>query len=590
LYLLQWGSHFLLANIAVAVLISLGYLLHYDLPANNMARIYVPMILISHYTILASALWIVTFLPLLIISPKPKISISIAAAVFCIAAALLLVDVNLFSANQYHLNALTARILGPTTWVFGGVFLLIFFVFEFLIGSAIVGRAKAGIPGGPAIAAAVFICTISAQAIHIWADGNYYVPITSFDRFLPGIKPFTGESFLTKYNLVDYNQARERALAKRLGNTVKSPLSYPKRPLECTAPENRYNVIMILADTLRADMMTASLMPRTYAASRGMQQFAEHFSGGIATRPGLFSLFYSLPGTYWTTVQSGQISPVLMDKFIDENYGIGVFSTHDLYKVELDRTAFAKVSAIEPASDSAGEPEWSRDAVTVANWKRWLAETDQNKPFFGTVMLNSIAKYSAPADYLPSPEANNSLPKKEKYKSAVRYVDDLIGEVVDSLIESDKWHNSIVIITSDHGEEFDDSGLGYWGHGKAYNRWQLHVPLLVHWPNKEPKLFSNRTSHLDVVPTLIESLFGCTNDSTDYSSGKNLFNGSDWEWIIAGSYHNIALIEPDQVTTSYKGSFEVRDADYRVVENPVLRLDTLTRALQQTKTFYQGIE
>ncbi len=35
LYLLQWGSHFLLANIAVAVLISLAYLLHYDLPANN---------------------------------------------------------------------------------------------------------------------------------------------------------------------------------------------------------------------------------------------------------------------------------------------------------------------------------------------------------------------------------------------------------------------------------------------------------------------------------------------------------------------------------------------------------------------------
>ena len=94
---------------------------------------------------------------------------------------------------------------------------------------------------------------------------------------------------------------------------------------------------------------------------------------------------------------------------------------------------------------------------------------------------------------------------------------------------------TLVIIASDHGYEFDELGLGNIGHGSNYGPWQLRSTLLMRWPGRKPQVYTHRSAHQDLPGTLLQEVFGCANPVSDYSSGGNLFDGKSWDWIIAGS-------------------------------------------------------
>ena len=70
----------------------------------------------------------------------------------------------------------------------------------------------------------------------------------------------------------------------------------------------------------------------------------------------------------------------------------------------------------------------------------------------------------------------------------------------------DKYDNTILIITSDHAEEFADTSPTRFGHGSNYTKYQTQVPLVVHWPGKQAKEFKHRTASIDVAATLIDEV------------------------------------------------------------------------------------
>jgi hypothetical protein len=145
----------------------------------------------------------------------------------------------------------------------------------------------------------------------------------------------------------------------------------------------------------------------------------------------------------------------------------------------------------------------------------------------------------------------------------------------------------VVIVTSDHGMEFDENGQGFTGHGTAYSELQMHTPLAVRWPGRPPGRILRRTSHNDVAPTLLAGVFGCANPPSDYASGQSLFSDSQWEWLIAASHLDFALIEPDRVTIVRPNGYEIRDRGYRLVQNPELPNASLRAALQEMRRFYR---
>jgi membrane-anchored protein YejM (alkaline phosphatase superfamily) len=178
--------------------------------------------------------------------------------------------------------------------------------------------------------------------------------------------------------------------------------------------------------------------------------------------------------------------------------------------------------------------------------------------------------------------------RRSDYKKSIRFLDGLIGEVLDDLEQQGVADRTVVIITSDHGQEFDESGARLMEHGSGYTTYQLKVPFLVRWPGRPAQRFDHRTSHYDVLLTLMTELLGCKNPVTDYASGVNLFEQRDWQWLVAGSYYNYAILEPDQVTIAYPGAnFELRRWDYGIIPDPKVRGAVLEAVSAENTRFYR---
>ncbi len=74
--------------------------------------------------------------------------------------------------------------------------------------------------------------------------------------------------------------------------------------------------------------------------------------------------------------------------------------------------------------------------------------------------------------------------ERDAYEAAIAYVDSRIGMLLDSLAAAGTLDNTIVVVTSDHGEHFGEHGR--FNHGATLYPQVLHVPLLITAPGRVP--------------------------------------------------------------------------------------------------------
>ena len=91
------------------------------------------------------------------------------------------------------------------------------------------------------------------------------------------------------------------------------------------------------------------------------------------------------------------------------------------------------------------------------------------------------------------------------YDGGIRYTDENIGRFLSYLKNSGLYDDSLIIITSDHGEEFNEHGSFL--HWQIYFRPNLHVPLIIHIPSfkKTPVKITNLVRSIDLLPTILDS-------------------------------------------------------------------------------------
>jgi len=97
----------------------------------------------------------------------------------------------------------------------------------------------------------------------------------------------------------------------------------------------------------------------------------------------------------------------------------------------------------------------------------------------------------------------------ERYDSEIGFADEYVGRVLALLNQKGIKENTIIIVTSDHGEEFQDHGGWYHGH-TLYNE-VIHVPLLIHLPDAlrdkyahYPDVVTGLTENVDIAPTILD--------------------------------------------------------------------------------------
>jgi len=94
------------------------------------------------------------------------------------------------------------------------------------------------------------------------------------------------------------------------------------------------------------------------------------------------------------------------------------------------------------------------------------------------------------------------------YDEEIRYLDYELGRLFDYLKSSGQYHNSIIILTADHGEELGDNG-DRWDHCQLLSQEEIWIPLLIKMPgHKEDRVIEEAVQIIDVYPTLVEYLSG----------------------------------------------------------------------------------
>ena len=103
------------------------------------------------------------------------------------------------------------------------------------------------------------------------------------------------------------------------------------------------------------------------------------------------------------------------------------------------------------------------------------------------------------------------------YEDCIRGLDAHVGRLLDELRRRGELDNTIIVVTSDHGEHFGDHGLFL--HGNSLYEPLIHVPLVVVWPGKVPA--GQR------VPAPV-SLRGLPNTILELTGAEPSFPGHSW--------------------------------------------------------------
>ena len=101
--------------------------------------------------------------------------------------------------------------------------------------------------------------------------------------------------------------------------------------------------------------------------------------------------------------------------------------------------------------------------------------------------------------------AEDAVYLSELYDGEVAYLDDRLGDFFDFLRDKDLLDQMIVVVLSDHGEEFAEHGD--WEHDQLYDE-HLRIPLMIRLPGGHHggTRVEGLTSLLDVMPTVLEML------------------------------------------------------------------------------------
>ncbi len=91
---------------------------------------------------------------------------------------------------------------------------------------------------------------------------------------------------------------------------------------------------------------------------------------------------------------------------------------------------------------------------------------------------------------------------KSLYEGEIRYVDELLGRMLNQLEALGLRESTYICFTSDHGEEFWEHGN--WGHGHSVFQELLRVPLILAGPGIQPRHIAEPATALDLIPTLAE--------------------------------------------------------------------------------------
>jgi arylsulfatase A-like enzyme len=129
------------------------------------------------------------------------------------------------------------------------------------------------------------------------------------------------------------------------------------------------------------------------------------------------------------------------------------------------------------------------------------AESNQH-PFLDYFINHSAYRYRAPAG------TRQNQQDQVNYFGLIEEVDDNLGRLFDSLKASGQWDDTMIIFTSDHGEQMGDHWLMF---KLGFFDQSYHIPLIIRDPRSEADATRGQqiegfSENVDIMPTMLDAL------------------------------------------------------------------------------------
>lgn len=329
---------------------------------------------------------------------------------------------------------------------------------------------------------------------------------------------------------------------------------------EATTPPAFRHVLLISVDTLRADFLACYGHP--YVASPHVDRLAREgilFEQHISVAPTTLASHTSLmtgtyPRTHGTPRNGFEVG--------DHN----VMLAEVLRRAGFQTAAFiaglplASVFNFQQGFDHFDEPSrWNghRNASRVTDLAlAWLEEPHPGRTFVFVHYYDVHGPYVFGEPYdsmyrdddlditgstsdtnrlvgalrLGDPDAlEMSRAMKRAYAGGVTYTDSQIGRLVDGVRDLGLLDETLLILTSDHGEAMDAHAEEYWEHGRTVFDGSVQIPLILRFPGswRGGERIGQLIANVDVAPTLIELLGLSPAGSVEGRSFVPLLTGSE---------------------------------------------------------------
>ncbi|MCZ4293832.1 DUF3413 domain-containing protein [Vibrio sinaloensis] len=582
--LVGWGHWFAFFNIIAAMLIGTRYITQSPWPETLLGQFYLAVSWVGHFGFLVFALYLLVLFPLTFIIPSRKLFRLLAVCFATVGLTVLLVDTQAYQTINLHLTPVVWEVLfsdeGSTLTVdLQHLFIVLPLIFLLQLAlSEWVWRKQRKLSHkhvGRPIAALFFVSFISSHLIYVWADAYFYNPITAQRANFPLSYPMTAKSFMERHGLLDREEYLLRLEQSQDSNEL---VRYPLEKIEFDRRANPLNVLVVSVNNLRSDVLTQETMPAAYQFAQQNQNFTNHYSSSNDSF-GTFGLFYGLPSSYSSSIKAQGSKPILIDTLIEKQYQIGLFSGDNFDEPLYGETVFRGMNFTGIAFNDTQSP----DSLAIQAWADW-AKQQGNKPWFSYIELTTVDNFNAYDSGETQSAANKLI---AGYKKSVATADLEIAQLLKEINTLELSDSTVIIITSNHATEFNETKTNSWGSNSNYSRYQLQVPMIIHWPGKVAAEYQHRTSHLDMSVTLLQDLLGVSSNPSDFSSGRNLFDERKRRWILAGDSRDLALITTKDTTVIDKfGNYKLYDENYQRLKDENPTLPVLMQGLTELQRFY----
>ncbi|MFT7462382.1 MAG: arylsulfatase A-like enzyme [Pseudohongiellaceae bacterium] len=265
-------------------------------------------------------------------------------------------------------------------------------------------------------------------------------------------------------------------------------------------------VLLVTFDTTRADRLGSyghvnAATPHLDALARRGLQFDAAYTPTPLTLPAHASLF---TGTWPlshgvrdnTLFTLGPGTRTLPDALAQRGWrtgaAVGAFVLDARYGLDQGFDHYVGPPAARPNAPTIAE----RSATVVTNDALdWLAGVANDEPFFLWVhYFDPHHPYQAPAPFSSS--------VADAYDAEISYADSEFGRLLDTLQNSGRMEDTLIIATADHGDSLGEHGEQ--SHGFFLYDAAVKVPLIVAGPRVSPGRSQTPVSLVDIAPTVLD--------------------------------------------------------------------------------------